>query len=251
MSIDLFRILEIAKRAAQQAGETLLKEHTTLLKINYSDKRDVKIAGDDVAEDIVLSYLQKNTSYSILSEERGRLGQLKEKQYFWVVDPLDGSLNFSRGIPFCNISIGLYRSWDPVLGVVFDFHRSEMFSGIVGEGAWLNGSPIHVSEVMEKQDAVLCTGFPVNSDFTSKGLDEFIKVIQQYKKIRLLGSAALSIEYVACGRADVYRENNIMLWDVAGACAIVKAAGGVVGIEKTIKEYTAPLNVVVRASDAL
>ena len=113
-----------------------------------------------------------------------------------------------------------------VLGVVYDFNRNEMFSGLIGQGAWLNGKPIKVSNTKKKSRAILCTGFPVSSDFSSKTLLRFVENIMEYKKIRLLGSAALSLAYVACGRADVYVENGIKLWDVAGGIALVEAAGG-------------------------
>ncbi len=102
-----------------------------------------------------------------------------------------------------------------------------MFTGLVTEGAWLNGMPIKVSDCIEENKAVLCTGFPISTDFSESGLLNFVKSIQVYKKVRLLGSAALSLAYVACGRADVYHEQDIAIWDVAAGVAIVKAAGGV------------------------
>jgi myo-inositol-1(or 4)-monophosphatase len=116
---------------------------------------------------------------------------------------------------------------EPLLGVVYDFNRDEMFTGLVTEGAWLNGMPIKVSDVVEESKAVLCTGFPISTDFSELALLNFVKDIQSYRKVRLIGSAALSLAYVASGRVDAYQENDIAIWDVAAGIAIVKAAGGV------------------------
>ena len=96
----------------------------------------------------------------------------------------------------------------------------------MNKGAWLNGQKISTNKVKEKSQAILATGFPVSTDFSKDALLDFVEDIRGYKKIRLLGSAALSLAYVACGRADVYKENNIKIWDVAAGLALVKAAGG-------------------------
>jgi len=134
-------------------------------------------------------------------------------------------LNYSRNIPLCCISIGLWEENRPVLGVIYDFHSAEFYSGIAGEGAWCNELEIKASDVNRKDKAILCTGFPVNTDFSAESLMTFIQNIQQYKKIRLLGSAALSLAYVASGRADAYMENDIMVWDVAAGLAIASGSG--------------------------
>jgi fructose-1,6-bisphosphatase/inositol monophosphatase family enzyme len=144
----------------------------------------------------------------------------------WIVDPLDGSLNFMRGIPICCVSIGLWQKDLPILGVIYDFQRRELFTGLAGERAFLNGKPIRVSKIKKRADAVLCTGFPVKADFTKRNIVDTVEDIMAFKKVRLLGSAALSLAYVACARADFYREEDIRLWDVAAGLAIVNAAGG-------------------------
>jgi myo-inositol-1(or 4)-monophosphatase len=97
---------------------------------------------------------------------------------------------------------------------------------MIGKGAWVNNIPMKVSEVAEKNQAVLFTGFPSYSDFSKNGLENFVKKIQDFKKIRHIGSASLSLAYVASGKADAYYENGIMLWDVAAGLALVEAAGG-------------------------
>ncbi len=216
--------LSVAAEAARRAGAYLLQSTQNSRDIITDKERDVKIAADGSSESIILKYLQEHSAFSILSEERG-LVERKSNSTVWIVDPLDGSLNYSRGIPLCCVSIGLWEENQPVLGVIYDFHRDELYSGIAGEVAWCNEREIKASDVTKKDKAVLCTGFPVNTDFSAENLMTFIQNIQQYKKIRLLGSAALSLAYVASGRADAYVENDIMVWDVAAGLAIVSGAG--------------------------
>jgi myo-inositol-1(or 4)-monophosphatase len=218
--------LIIAKEVAKEAGEKISDQNSNARRVNSSEGKDVKVQGDLISESIILKKLQNCSTLPVLSEEKGKIGDFGSEQPYWVVDPLDGSLNFSRGLPLCCISIALWQNKAPLLGVIYDFNRKELFSGIVGQGAWLNEQPIGVSAVKEKKNAVLTTGFPIRTDFSNEGITTFTNDIQQYKKVRLLGTAALSLAYVACGRVDAYHEQNIMLWDIAGGCAIVQAAGG-------------------------
>ena len=219
--------LAIAEQAALKAGSFLATAKKSSLKINISSRRDAKIKADQQAETIILRLLRKYTDFSILTEESGfLLGQAEHKEPNWIIDPLDGSLNFSRGIPICCISISLWRDSQPILGVIYDFNRHELFKGVVGGGAVLNGRRIHVSSVAKKSAAIMMTGFPVGADFSSQAILSFVNNLRVFKKVRLLGSAALSLAYVACGRADCYAENGIRIWDVAAGLALVKAAGG-------------------------
>jgi len=187
--------------------------------------RDIKLQADQDAESIILKALAE-TGYSVLAEESGEHGLLEGDDPYWVVDPLDGTMNFNRGLPECCVSIALCQGQDPVMGVIYDFNRDECFQGIVGEGAWLNDAPMSVSGISERSQAVLCTGFPTHRSFDSDSLEEFIRSAQDFKKVRMLGTAALMVAYVACGRADAYLEDSIMLWDVAAGIALVRAAGG-------------------------
>lgn len=234
---ELTAMLDLAIRVALDAAQTIGQNKEIHQTVEKELARDVKIKADRELETDIVGRLLKETAYPILSEESGYLG-VKEKSsnYRWIVDPLDGSLNFSRGIPINCISIALWRGLEPELGVVYDFNRSEIFSGVVGEGASLNGKSIKVSGIGEKSSAVLCTGFPVATDFSKTAILGFVEQIGVYKKVRLLGSAALSLAYVACGRVDAYMENDIKLWDVAAGIALVKAAGGAVRFEPSGKE---------------
>ena len=222
--------LRIAIEASHLAGE-LLKNVSRTAVLN-SEGRDLKHQGDKDAEEAILSYLSSNSSYPILTEESGVHGTLGDDP-IWIVDPLDGTLNYSRSNPFSCVSIALWQSTAPLLGFIKDFNRNELFSAIVGEGAWLNGKSMKVSSIDRKNQAILATGFPTFSDFSNDNLNEFIGQVQDYKKVRLLGAAALSLAYVACGRVDAYMENDIMLWDVAAGAALVKAAGGEISVEQS------------------
>lgn len=223
--------VEIAKEAAFCIQPELDKKVTTDLG------REVKIRGDIRLNKMIVKRLREESPYPVLSEEESFSEEkLADKSYHWIVDPLDGSLNFSRGIPFFCISIAFWIGMNPLVGTVYDLNREEMFTGLIDEGAWLNGKLIKVGSVKKKKDAVLCTGFPVSTDFSKPSLLNIVKDIQLYKKVRLLGSAALSLAYVASGRVDVYQENDIAIWDVAAGIAIVIAAGGVVHFRQAKKE---------------
>ena len=247
---SLSSLLELAKKIAFQAGSTLIEHQKSARQVLQSHNRDVKVNGDSLSETIIIDSLQQHSSFPILTEESGIIGEIDREQYLWIVDPLDGSLNYSQGIPLCCISIALWEGDSPVIGVIFDFFLEELFSGLIGVGSWLNESAIKVSEITKKKEALLCTGFPIRTDFSEEGITQFVKQVRTYKKVRILGSAALSLAYVACGRADAYMEENIMLWDVGAGSAIVKAAGGVIQIDNS-NDLLAPVKVIAKSSASL
>ena len=218
--IDQEKLLLTAKDAAQATGDLLKSFDAKLIK---SWGKDVKIDADEQAHKTILKIL-KGSDIPVLSEEDG--DHDFDLELKWIVDPIDGSINFLRGISLCAVSVGLIREEEPILGVVYDFNREEMFSGIVGKGVWLNGKDISVSSIRERGEAIIMTGFPSYTDYSTESLKEYISKIQSFKKVRLFGSAALSLAYVACGRVDAYYEKDIKIWDVAAGLALVKAAGG-------------------------
>lgn len=217
--------LALAESAALAAGAQLRAHMQSAQTVLCQEGRDIKLQADRDAEAIILDMLS-SSGHAVLAEESGEHGCLEGEVLNWIVDPLDGTFNYSREIPVCAVSIGLCRGRTPLVGVIYDFNRDEMFSGIVGEGAWLNGKPMRVSPITETAQAVLCTGVPTRTDFSEGALLEYLHRIKSFKKVRLIGSAAVMLAYVACGRADAYLENEIMWWDVAGGLAIVQAAGG-------------------------
>lgn len=226
--------LELAKQAAMAASEQI--KHVIRNDILDESGRDLKHRADMEAEQAILAILSHSSSaYPILAEESGEIREIRRDTPIWVVDPLDGTFNFSRNIGLCCVSIALWQDDQPIIGVVYDFNRKELFSGIVGQGAWCNEQPISASHVTLPEKAALATGFPVNRDFGSGPIRDFLLRVQQFKKIRLFGSAALSLSYTACGRVDAYTEEDIMFWDVAAGVALVRAANGFVLTENSEK----------------
>ena len=218
--------LALAERAAREAGRFLAaspRGHAAPVK---ETARDVKLQADRDAEDRIVHVLATSSRIPIVAEERAdETGPQSSGGLRWIVDPLDGTMNYLQGIPFCCVSVALWKDDEPVAGSVYDFDRDEMFSAIVGTGAWLNGLPLRVGSVPPYR-AVLFTGFPAGTDFGPASLTRFVTQVSTFRKIRLLGSAALSLAYVAAGRGDAYFERDIRIWDVAAGLALVRAAGG-------------------------
>lgn len=219
--------LDLAIHAAKAAGGLLTAAYRRSVSVLNADGKDIKTAEDHAAEACILDLLSRESGLPVLTEETGlHAGAVMNQSDCWVVDPLDGTLNYARGLPLCCVSIALWRGREPVLGVVYEFLYDRLFAGLVGEGAWCNGSSIAVSEVRLPAQAVIATGFPAGGDFSDGALLGFVHQVQQFKKVRLLGTAALSLAQVATGAADVYAENGICFWDVAAGLALVRAAGG-------------------------
>lgn len=217
--------LALAVTAAKAAGALLLDAMRRDKKVLSAAGRDIKLQADRDAEAVILDVLNKS-QFNVLAEESGEHGALDGDAPFWIVDPLDGTMNFSRGIPLCCVSIALSRLDEPLLGVIYDFNMDELYTGVVGEGAWLNGAPMAVSDIADAAKGILATGFPVNFVYDEAGLKEYLATVTRFKKVRKFGTAALSLAYVACGHADAYAEDDIMFWDIAAGVALVKAAGG-------------------------
>ncbi len=222
---ELKDLLAIAVRIANDAGAALRAHRAEWSVIEAEQGREVKIDADKRAEALILEALEKAAPYPVISEEAGwvRAGAGRDG-YVWAVDPLDGSVNYLRNYPHCAVSIALLRDGAPALGVVDCFALGECFSGAVGEGAQLNGAPIRVSNIGEAASGILQTGVPSRASAQSLAL--FEARLKSWRKIRMIGSAATALAYVAAGRAEAYRESGSMIWDVAAGCALGKASGG-------------------------
>lgn len=221
--------LRLARAAAEEAGNILRQTEARVLQ---EQGKDIKLNLDIRSEEAILAML-KPSGYAVLSEEKGLLSG-NGSDYTWIVDPLDGTANYWKGMQeLCCVSIGLWKNGAPVLGVVNRFLLQEVYIGVVGQGAWKNGVALMPSGIVKVDQAVLATGLPLFRDYSDDGLNAFIKNMQRFKKIRMLGSAALMGCFVAEGKVDAYMEDEIMLWDVAASAAIVKAAGGTVEIQPT------------------
>ena len=246
MTNTLNELLNIAEKATKIAEEIIESNLPQAKSIKNQEGHDIKLDGDRISENAIVEFLKRKTGFKMITEETGMVSGLKDSRY-WIIDPIDGSLNFSRGIPISCISISLWENNVPLLGVINDFNKGEMFSGIVGNGAWINGQACSVSKIDRVEDAILATGFPSKTDYSSNALSKFVKRVQDFKKIRLIGSASLSTAYVAVGRFDIYMEKGIMLWDVAAGIAIAVAAGGDYRMEKLGKDFQ--YNVIVCNSE--
>lgn len=187
--------------------------------------REMKAACDHILEGIILLHLRQ-TGLAILSEETGCLPGERSTDLRWVVDPLDGTVNYVRELGPCGVSIALCRGDDPIWGVIGEYPTGNLSWGGVGEGAFRDQQPIRVSNVSKKEEAIICTGFPSRFVFDERRLKLISRQWGSYAKVRMLGSASISLLAVARGAAEVYSERNIMLWDVAAGVAIVRGAGG-------------------------
>jgi len=217
----------IAKKASVSAGELLLNKNS-ITEIFSSDK-DIKLTADIQAEQSIKNIISAESSYPILAEESGKSVE-KLGDTYWIIDPLDGTANYSRSIPISAVSICLMHQLNPVLGVIYDFNNDHLYEGSIFSDALLNNQKIKVSSVDNSKSGILITGLPNNTDYSDKALTRMIRDFQDWRKVRMLGSAAMAAAYVASGKADVYKEKNSYIWDVAAGAAIVKAAGGYVSL---------------------
>ena len=233
--IDLHQSLEIAKSAALLAGEFLLKSQGTDLKILLNQGRDLKLQLDIDTENIIKDHISSHSSYSILGEETGSSDKLDG--CFWVIDPLDGTSNFLRGIPISCVSIALMHELKPVLGVIYDFNHEDIYFGHKESRAFINDQEIQVSKLSLKNESTLVTGIPAKTNYSDDEFNQLILTFQSWKKIRMIGSAAMAAVYVAAGKAERYQENGIFLWDIAAGAAIVNAAGGIASITNLQPDY--------------
>ncbi len=224
-------ILKIGISAVKEAYKILSSSKFSSEIIKKTD-HDVKIRGDLESEKVIINYLTNKTEFKVLSEES--YNDLDyEDDYVWIVDPIDGSVNYSRKIPFYAISLALWKKNKPILGIIYDLSNDDLYSGIVNEGAWLNSKKIKVSNCKKLSNAIMATGFPVSSNFSKKNILEFVDLVKCCHKVRIFGSAALSMSLLSSGKLDSYLENSIKIWDVAAGIAIVKAAGGCFEIKKS------------------
>ncbi len=239
--LELNDLLDLSKSIATQAGLRLLNNFSQGYK-NYvhclDHPREIKALADTVLEKDILQALTP-TGLPILSEESGYIPGQRKSKYWFIVDPLDGTFNFVKGLGPSAVSIALWKDQKPVFGVIYSLLERQLVWGGAGMGSYCDGQPISVSDTAIKAQASICTGFPVRLDVESEiVMQYFWRMVTPYAKVRMLGSAAVSLVNVAKGCADVYSEQNIMLWDVAAGLAIVEGAGGVYIVKKTGNDWS-------------
>jgi myo-inositol-1(or 4)-monophosphatase len=238
---ELAALLELAKSAAVRAGTRLL-DSIDALDRSYAHSvelpREVKAAADLVLEqDILLSLAA--SELAVLSEESGYIPSKRPSNRCFVVDPLDGTFNFVKGIGPCAVSIALWEDQKPIFGVIYNLTEGQLAWGGGGIGAFIDGRPIAVSRTSTLAVASICTGFPARFDIESdQSMRRFWHLVSPFAKVRMIGSAAVALLQVARGSADVYLEQSIMLWDVAAGIAIVQGAGGAAAFRRNEVEWS-------------
>jgi myo-inositol-1(or 4)-monophosphatase len=221
--------LKAAVGAARAAGSLILENWNRHKEIRYKSAIDLVTPVDHASEERIVSILHDRfPGHSILAEEKTSLSG-SQSNYRWIIDPLDGTTNFAHTYPHFSVSIALERDGEMIVGVVHDPVRRETFQATKGAGAFLNGSPVHVSETAELERALLATGFPYdrreNADYY---LAFFKRFMVSTQGTRRNGSAALDLCYVACGRVDGFWELKLHAWDTAAGSLIVREAGGTI-----------------------
>ena len=197
-------------------------------KIVYKEFNNLVSYVDKGAEERLVDGLKKVLPEADFIAEEGT-AVFEGKEFTWVIDPLDGTTNFSHGLPIYSISVALYQNERPVIGVVLEVNSGELFSAVKGGGAFMNDSKINVSTVGTLEKSLVATGFPY---YMFDKLDNYFEILKSLVKkthgIRRLGSAAVDLCYVACGRFESYFEFNLNPYDVGAGALIVLEAGGVV-----------------------
>jgi myo-inositol-1(or 4)-monophosphatase len=219
------KFLETAEESARAAGGLLRSHFGRPLTVDENHAHDIKLELDKRSQALIESLiLSRFPDHAIYGEEGVRGDQSSEFQ--WVIDPIDGTVNFFYSIPHFAVSIALRRAGEIVAGVIYDPMRDEMWSVVRGGMPTLNGRPIAVSARTDLAEAVVSVGVAKSLDTIAGSLPLFEKMLRGAKKCRMMGSASLDIAYVACGRLDAYIEGAISLWDVASGILLVEAAGG-------------------------
>jgi myo-inositol-1(or 4)-monophosphatase len=238
---ELGALLDLAKSAAVRAGRQLLESVETVDRSYVHSAelpREVKAAADLALERDILGALA-DSRLAVLSEESGYISAPQPSNRWFIVDPLDGTFNFVKGLGPCAVSIALWEDQTPIFGVIYDLMERQLAWGGAGMGAFIDGRPISISNTSSLAMASICTGFPVRFDIESdQSMRQFWRLVSPFAKVRMIGSAAAALLQVARGSADVYLEQSIMLWDVAAGIAIVQGAGGAAAFRRNEGEWS-------------
>lgn len=238
--------LSVAIQAARRAASEISRAALNLdqLQIENKSVNDFVTSADRAAESIIVDTLrQAYPNHAILTEEAGRIGPQKS-DYLWIIDPIDGTLNFMHGVPQYAVSIALSYRGDVVLAVVYDVAKNELFHAEKGKGAFLDNRRIRVSGLVDMNRAMIGTGFPFRkTDNFKKYMMSFMRVAERTAGIRRPGSAALDLAWVAAGRYDGFWESGLSQWDIAAGGLLVLEAGGLITDLKGGEDWLASGNV--------
>jgi len=237
---EIEQLLQLSRQAANIALEKLReldKKNVKQFSFSSGLPREIKAKADIVIEEILLKELGA-TRLDILSEEIGFCKGNNASNLHFIIDPIDGTVNFLRGICNCSISIALYNGDTPVFGIVASYPNGDIAWGGKKFGSFVNDKVINVSSIARSDKGILCTGFPSRFDLSSDAMLEQTELMSEFGKVRMLGSASQSLLQVAKGAAECYSEKEIMLWDVAAGIAIVEGAGGSVVVSPGSSELS-------------
>ena len=244
--------INLITKVCMKASRSLIRDFGEIENLQVSTKGpgDFVTSADKRTEKILIDELQKaHPDFGILTEESGMINKSNTKNR-WIIDPIDGTMNFLNGVPQFAISIGYEEEGELKCGVVFNPIMNEMFLAEKGNGAYLNNTRIRVSNKKKIKDALLVTGGPKGSSkIKDKIFSEYINVSKNVSNVRKFGSAALDMAYVACGRFDGYWQRELNYWDVAAGIIIVKEAGGFVDFFEKDKNLPLKKNILATNSN--
>ena len=239
-------------KACMKASRSLIRDFGEIENLQVSTKGpgDFVTSADKRTEKILIDELQKaHPEYGIIAEETGIINKSNTEKR-WIIDPIDGTMNFLNGIPQFAISIGYEEKSEITCGVIFNPIINEMFIAEKGNGAYLNNSRIRVSNKKKIKNALLVTGGPKgNSKIKNKIFSEYINVSNNVSNVRKFGSAALDMAYVACGRFDGYWQRELNYWDIAAGIIILKEAGGFINFFEEDKNNALKKNIIASNSN--
>ena len=244
--------INLMTKACMKASRSLIRDFGEIENLQVSSKGpgDFVTSADKRTEKIIIDELQKaDPEFGIVTEEAGIINKSNTKNR-WIIDPIDGTMNFLNGIPQFAISIGYEEDGEIKSGIIFNPIMNEMFSAEKGNGAFLNNSRIRVSNKKKINDALLVTGGPKGaSKIKEKIYAEYINVSNNVSNVRKYGSAALDIAYVACGRFDGYWQRELNYWDIAAGLIILKEAGGLVNFFEEDTNFPLKKNILATNSN--
>ena len=223
----LFEYLTVARYAARAAGDTLVSMLRSA-KVREKSAKDLVTDADVAAQEGIYRVLGAAfPDHALLGEEDVDQSRLEDHgdRLCWVVDPIDGTANYVHGLPNFAVSIALVTAKRPIVGVVFDPMADEMFCAVAGREATLNDRPIHRSDCERLSEALVAASFPPNVQPGAAEIDHFVNVLVDSRSVRRLGSAALNLCFVACGRLDAYWAQKLRSWDVAAGVLIAERTG--------------------------
>lgn len=222
-------MLKEALISATEAGAKVMQYYFNSKELKVTNKEGINnlvTEADHASEKAIIETVKEFfPGHFILSEESGEI--IMDSEYKWIIDPIDGTVNYAHGIPICCVSIGIEQHGKMIMGAVYNPFLKEFYFAEKGKGAMLNGSPISVSAVSKVIDSCLVTGFPYTYlDLPNGPLDCFERFIRKGVPVRRLGSAAMDLCWVASGRFDGFYEHKLQAWDSAAGFLIVEEAGG-------------------------